>query len=221
MCSRPALTRRDLVRASCLLSGGAALGALAAPWFSSSGSVALARQDPAVPTKTREAELDELHALQTEVARPNVCTPASTETPVPATATATVVPSLATGEAIPYGDQFVVTVLGIAPVPAGGDVQPQGRLLKVNVTLFNRTLDTLDPPFTDWLLTDASGQSYSLNRDASDEIAGIGWGLPIPGGTTEDRAIIFDVLPDSGTSFILESRDVPTFRIALAIEARG
>lgn len=217
--TRP-ITRRDAIRAAWLIGSGAALGALVVPSLSGGGpsAHALAGADP---TKTREAELDELHGLQTRVAQPAVCTPAPTETPIPPTATATLVPAVEAGVALPYGDRFLVTVLGIAPVPPGGDVTTQGQLLRVNVTLVNKTDAPIIPPFNDWRLVDGSGQPYRVSTDATNAIVGIGWGLTIAPGESADRGVVFDVLPDAGTSFTLESREEPAFRVALAIESRG
>jgi hypothetical protein len=214
-------TRRDLIRAVWLLGSGMALGAVAAPILTGEGPPARALQQGAEPTKTREAELAELHSLRTEVAAPDVCTPASTSTPPPATAVATVVPPLAAGQPVPHGDNWSITVLGIAPIPAGGPVPTQGRLLRVNVIVENRTSDPRRPPFTRWLLTDVRGQSYAVSQQASSEIAGVAWGLPVGPGVAEDRAMVFDVPSDAGTTFTLESREEPTFRVALVIEARG
>lgn len=214
-------TRREALRAAWLVGSGAALGAVTVPTLMSTRSTARAHQEANAPTKTREAELDELHSLQTQVAEPDVCTPASTSTPLPATATPTVVPPIAAGQPIPYGDTWSVTILGIAPVPAGGQVPTQGQLLRLNVVVANQTNDTVFPPFAEWLLTDASGQSYAVSSQASSALAGVGWRLPVGPGMTENRAMVFDLPSDAGTTFTLESRDEPTFRVALRIEARG
>ena len=220
-------TRRDVIRAAWLLGAGATIGAVALPPIFASGSTARALQEATAPTKTREAELDELHGLQTKVSEPNVCTPAptstetATSTPDPATATPTVVPPIASGQPVPYGETWLITVLGIAPVPTSAQVATQGQLLQLNVIVANQSNDDAFPPFTEWLLTDVGGQSYAVSLEASSAIAGAGWGLTVGPGVTEDRSMIFDVPTSIGTTFTLESRELPTFRVALAIESRG
>jgi len=214
-------TRRELIRGAWLLGAGAVLGAAALPSITSTSPSARAQQAVADPTKTREAELAELDALRTQVAEPNVCTPPAIATPVSATATATPVPPAAVGSTIAYADRFEITVLGIAPLPAGGELESQGQLLQVNLTLLNTTRNAELPPFYAWLLIDATGQAYQVDPDASGEIGGSGWALHVAPGELASRSIVFDVLPNAGTAFTLESRDEPTFRVALAIESRG
>lgn len=77
------------------------------------------------------------------------------------------------------------------------------------------------PPFTDWLPTDARGQAYTVSIPASSVIAGVYWGMPVGPWVAEVRAVVFDVPSDVGTTFTLESREQPDFRVALAIETRG
>lgn len=91
----------------------------------------------------------------------------------------------------------------------------------MNLTIANRTNENAFPPFAEWLLTDANGQSYTVSNQASTSIAGVGWGLTVGPGEIADRSIVFDVPIDIGTTFVLESRVEPAFRVALAIEARG
>ena len=197
------------------------LGAMAVPVIVSFSPSTHAQEDAAAPTKTREAELDELHGLQTRVTEPNICTPAPTSTAVPATPTATTVPPTASGQPVMYDATWEVTVLAIAPTPAGAEVPTQGQLLRLNVAVANHSNDNAFPPFPDWLLTDASGQSYAVDLAASTALAGAGWALTVGPGATDDRSMIFDVPIDIGTSFVLESRVEPSFRVALAIESRG
>jgi len=213
-------TRRRLIRGAWLLGAGAVLGAAAIPSITSTMPSARAWQAAADPTKTREAELAELNALRTQVAEPGVCTP-PVASPVPATATATPVPPAAVGATISYAGRFDITVLGIAPVPAGGGLESQGQLLQVNLTVLNTSRDAELPPFYSWLLIDASGQAYQVDPDASREIGGIGWDLNVATGELASRSVVFDVLPNAGTAFTLESRDEPAFRVALAIESHG
>lgn len=221
MPGRPTATRRDLVRSGLLVGSALALGAITSPWLSGGGPTVRARQDATAPTQTREAELAELNALRTQVAGADICTPPAVATPLSATATATPVPPTAVGVTIPYAGQFDITVLGIAPLPASGALESQGQLLQVNLTVINTTRSADLPPFSSWLLIDASGQAYQVDQDASKEIGGVGWNLHVEPGELASRSVVFDVLPHAGTLFTLESRDEPTFRVALAIESRG
>ena len=185
------------------------------------GSGAIAATPDAQATATRAAELEELHALQTQVAEPAVCTPAPAETSLPPTPTATIVPATATGEPVAYGDEWLVTVLGIAQVPSTGDPTPDGQFLRVNVTIQSLTNTAILPPFTDWILVTPSGQAYDVDLQASNDIIGVGWGFHVPAGRTADRAMIFDVPADAGTSFVLESRREPGFRVSVALQSFG
>ena len=225
--SNPMLTRRSLLHAGLLFGAGGAVGGLAAGPVLGRGGLAGAATPIAGATATRQAELEELRALQTQVAEPIQCTPAPTEppapteTPIPPTPTATVVPATASGEPTPYGEEWIVTVLGIAHVPAAGEHLPEGQFIRVNVTIQNLTNDALAPPFTDWMLVTTRGQAYDVDLLASNDIAGVGWGLNVGAGETADRALVFDVPADAGTSFVLESRREPSFRVSVALQSFG
>lgn len=221
MTSAPSTTRRELLRGAWLLGAGAVLGVAALPSVTSTSPSAHARQEVADPTKTREAELAELDALRTQVAETDVCASPVAASPVPPTPAAATVPPAVAGVMIPYADRFEITVLGIAPLPVGGGLQSQGQLLQVNLTILNTTRDAELPPFGTWLLIDASGQAYQVDPDASREVGGVGWDLHVAPGELASRSVVFDVLPNDGTTFTLESRDEPAFRVALAIESRG
>lgn len=214
------ITRREAIRTAWLVGSGAVLGVATLPAITSSSPSARALQAAADPTKTREAELAELNALRTQVAKPDDCASPSAASVTP-TAIPTQVPPAAVGVTIEYAHLFDITVLGIAPLPIGGGLESQGQLLQVNLTILNTTRDAELPPFRSWLLIDASGLAYRVDPDASREIGGVGWELTVAPGESADRAIVFDVLPNAGTTFTLESRKEPNFRVALAIESRG
>lgn len=175
-------------------------------------------------TATRTAELDELHAMQTQVAQPVVCTPApsptATATPTPEP-TATLVPATVSGQAMAYGSDWVITVSSIAPAPVPEGFVPRGQLMRVNLTIENLTGKPLTPPFDELRLVDAAGNVYSIDKDATAEISGEGWGLKVRKNSTDERGLVFDVAADAGDQFLLESETEPAFRITLTVESRG
>ena len=155
------------------------------------------------------------------MAGPDDCASPAVASTVPPTVTPTPVPPAAVGMTVPYADRFDVTMLGITPVPAGGGLESQGQLLQVNLTILNTSRDAELLPSNAWLLIDATGQAYQVDPEASGEIGGVGWDLHVAPGKLASRSVVLDVLPNADTAFTLESRDEPTFRVALAIESRG
>jgi hypothetical protein len=191
---------------------------------SSIGPVARAADPTVDATATRTAELAELNDLRTKVAQTVVCTPPATSTPTMTpepTFTPTVVPVVPVGEAIQYGKTFTITVNGITDVGQPDDLQPNGRFLGVYVTMENLTNSPQWPSFDDWRLVDSSGKSYRLDSQATQNVFGKTWGLPVSKNATEERGVVFDVPVDVGDTFILESDTQPTFRVGLVLESRG
>jgi hypothetical protein len=209
-------SRRTLMQCSAILGTGIAVGALTHT-LPGNQAVIAATSDA---TATREAELAELHALQTEVAKPRVCTPAATETPAP-TSTATRVPISPTGLPLPYGKLWTIVVLGISPAPISTDLAPSGKFMQITLSVSHssRTSEYLE--VADFLLTDDAGR-FSVPLPLSNPLMiDLGWQYELDPGVTRGRAIIFDVAADAGDSFILESNADPTFRVGMTIEQRG
>jgi len=169
-------------------------------------------------TATRDAELDELHALQTQVAQPMVCTPPPTNTPTP---TPTQVPPAQTGVPVSYNGDWTITVLGIAPTIAPNDFRPTGKLMQVNLTASHRAATPKFPALNDFRLVDSTGQFSVPDLTLSQALYGANWGLAVQVGVTENIAIAFDVAKDAGDNYILESNADPTFRVAMTVEQRG
>jgi hypothetical protein len=208
------ISRRSLVSYAAVALGGFAIGQVSRE----SG----ARAQDATPdaTATRQAELDELHALQTQVTNPPVCTPAPTETPVPPTPTATIVPPSAAGTPLPYGEIWTITVLSIGPaIP--GDVTPDGMYMQVSMEVSHSGTSPALPPLFDFQLVDGQGRRSAANIEDTQAILGTRNSLTVGVGETVIRGVIFDVPIDAGTNFVLESPDDPTFRVALTVEIRG
>lgn len=192
---------------------------------SSLGATSAIAADPAPDaTATRAAELKELNDLRTKVAQPIVCTPAptatATSTPTPEP-TATTVPPRPAGTEVIDKNGFAVTVLSIQPVQAPDGVNATGQLLRLNVTLSNTTNAPMLTPFVDWRLVDVAGNRYPVDLDATPAIAGVGWAVAVGANEKVERAVVFDVAPSAGTTFILENEKDPTFRIEVSIESRG
>lgn len=208
------ISRRSLVSYAAVALGGFAFGKISREPG--------ARAQDATPnaTATRQAELNELHVLQTQVANPPACTPAPTETPLPPTPTATIVAPLPAGSPLPYGDIWTITVLSIGPaVP--GDATPDGMFLQVAMELSHSSSSPALPPLFDFQLVDAQGRRSAANIEDTQAILGTFNSLAVGVGEKVLRGVIFDVPMDAGTSFVLESPIDPTFRVALTVEVRG
>lgn len=184
------------------------------------GSPAIAADPSPDATATRAAELRELDALRTEVAQPAVCTPAPTQPPTATPTqepTATLVPAVAAGETVPYGDVWNVTVESVQLVSPPAGLAVDGQLIKVIVTIKNRTDKPHAPPFNDWRLVDAAGNRYVVSSGATKVSGTRNYGLAITANGSERIELVFEVDPASGTAFTLESTEEPAFRVALAI----
>lgn len=211
--SNTVISRRGFLSSSALLGAGMVIGGVIR---SGSGS-SLAADGTPDATATRQAELDELHALQTQVANPPVCTPMPTETPEP---TATQIPAVPAGTSLKYLDIWTITVIGISPTP-GGAVVPAGQFLKVDMTISHTASDSKLSPVFDFELVDASGQHYVANPTTNQDVLGSSVGLPVGVGVQESRSVVYDVPVDVGTMFLLETDKDPLFRVALEMQQRG
>ena len=181
-------------------------------------SPAIAADPVADATATREAEFAELNDLRTKVAAPAVCTPAPTSTPEP---TATTVPAQAAGAEVTDANGWGITILSIQPVQTPDRVEANGQLMRVNLQLSNSSNSPMLPPFVDWRLVDAAGNRYSVSSTATNAIAGAAWGAPVDAHDSEERTVVFDVIPDAGSTFVLENDKDPSFRIAVTVESRA
>ena len=208
---RRELDRRTFFRYSLVLGMGTVIGAASRGRLSADRDAVAATPDA---TATRQAELDELHALQTQVAEPLVCSP------VP-TATATQVPLATTGELLPYLDIWSITVLGIAPAVAPNDLRPDGKFMQLNLTAAHSASTPQLLALTKFVLTDSDGVFAVPGISVNQKFFGPGWALHIQPGVTENLSVIFDVAAAAGDSFILESNADPTFRVGMTVEQRG
>ena len=215
------VSRRSFLQAASLVGSGVIIGAI---WKEGTAPVrtALARADASPDaTAARQAELDELHELQTRVANPPVCTPAATNTPVPPTPTPTEVPVAPMNTPVSYDEIWTITVLGITPVPAISAATPAGKFMQVNLKASHAAPTAKILRLTDFILRDSRDRFSIPNAETNRAVFGNLWLPGVDPGVTEDAAILFDVAADAGDSFILESRVDPTFRVAMTVEQRG
>jgi hypothetical protein len=169
-------------------------------------------------TATREAELEELEQLRTQVAQAG--TPcAQTATP---TATPTPAPPAAQGQPVPYGDNWTVAVTGAASASNVTDYFPDGVFILVNLNITNNEADKRYFRYSDLRLVDKNGRVFASDTLVSSRV-------PIDHSISSrfdpsiptDTVAVFDVATDAGQSFILESTADPTFREQVNLEMRG
>ena len=188
-----------------------------------SGSGVSAEATEPDATATRVAELEELERLRTQVAHPPVCTPAPsptpTETPAPLP-TPTLVPPAQMGEELEYVGDWTVVVTGVTPAPAGASAT-SGKLIQVNVTVTNRAAEARRFSFDEWRLVDAQGRAYLISLSATDDLYGPSFVSFLQPNLPQELAIVFEVAPDAGPGFILESTADPHFRVALLMQQFG
>ena len=212
------LSRRSMLQSLALLGTGCLAGRVLFDGSASDRLAMAATDGTPDATATRAAELEELHALQTQVAQPKVCTPAPPNTPAP---TPTQVPPAQTGVPLPYNGDWTITVLGIAPTIAPNDFRPTGKLMQVNLTASHRAATPRFPALNDFRLVDSNGRFSVPDLTLNQALFGANWGLAVQVGVTENISIAFDVAIDAGDSYILESNADPTFRVAMTVEQRG
>ena len=208
------VSRRALLLYGMTLGSGIAAGGLAFSKMSVNPTAKAASTEVADPTATREAELEELADLRTQVAQKPVCTPAADVTP-------TEVPAAPTGTPLPYRDIWTITVHGIAPMPGSDAVKPSGQFMQVNLAVSHSSTKSEIFPFADFVLRDNSGRVAVIDQTINRQIFGNAWLLGVLPGATEERSLVFDVPADAGSSFTLESQVDPTFRVAMTVEQRG
>ena len=196
--------------------------------LSVAGPAARAQEAPAGAdaTATREAELDELSELRTQVASTPpalVCTPAATSTPEPsptATPSPTVVPPVQSGVPVTYDEVWTVTVTGVTLQPTYDRFTAEGVFANVTFTIVNNTGDAIRFPYQDLKLRDAQGRVYLPDRSVGFEL-GSNWIERVSPSLPVDRFLVFDIAADAEGPFILESETDPTFRVEVEEEIRG
>jgi hypothetical protein len=169
-------------------------------------------------TATRDAELQELEQLRTQVAQP--ATPCA-QTPTPA-ATPTPAPPAAQGQPLPYVENWTVKVTGASTATNVAESFPKGVYVLVNLTITNNEAEKRFFKYEDLRLLDDHGRvfisdQYVSTRVRIDQRINFQFDPSIP----TDTAVVFDVATDVGQSFILESTADPTFREQVNLEMRG
>jgi hypothetical protein len=207
-------TRRAFIRATATFGAGLLVGGIALNRTPLNAPASAATTGQADPTATREAELQELHDLQTKVAQPVVCTPAETPTP-------TEVPIAPMGTPVRYMGDWTITVAGITPYPALTDPPPTGKYVMVSLSASHAFPNGRVLLLPDFYLRDAQNRFAVADEQVNRSVFGILWMPNVEPGQTADAAIIYDVAADAGDAFVLESRSDPGFRVAVTVEQRG
>jgi hypothetical protein len=185
-------------------------------WIARAEPAASASTTEADATATRAAELEELERLRTQVAiQATACAP---KEPSP---TPTQVPAGEMGQEYPYGDGWTVVVIDVVPVPGTDAVQPNGTFRRVNLTLTNNGRENEIFPFQELVLVDSQGRTYAISAEASRELIAQDWDFFVEPSRPAEKSVIFDVAPDAGTSFVLESSQNPAFRVKVEVVQRG
>jgi hypothetical protein len=187
----------------------------------SSGFVSAAEGPDA--TATRQAELKELNRLRTQVAQTIVCTPPGSPTSPKAlvpTVTPTPVPPAQMGETLTYAGDWTVVVTGLAAAPEP-EIRPLGKFVQVSATITNNSAERRTFPFGDWVLLDATGRVFVVSDTATTQLYGPGWYLGIDPSLDSSFRVVFDVAVDAGSTFTLESKTDPIFRVAVQIQSLG
>jgi hypothetical protein len=185
-------------------------------WIARAEPVASAATTDADATATRAAELEELEQLRTQVAEQATACAEKQPSPTP-----TQVPAGEMGLEYPYGDGWSVTVIDAVAVPATDAVKPSGAFLQVNLTLTNNGRENEIFPFNELVLLDGQQRSYAISAEASRELVAQDWDFYVEPSQPTVKSVIFDVAPDAGTSFVLESTKDPAFRVKVEIVQRG
>jgi hypothetical protein len=185
-------------------------------WVARAEPVASANTAGADATATRSAELAELNQLRTQVAEQ--ATACATAQPSP---TPTQGPAGEMGQEHQYGDIWTVVVVDAVPVPGTDTVKPKGMFMEVHLILTHHEPINKAFPFHELVLVDSQDRPYTVAANESRELIAPGWDAYTEPSQPTARTILFDVAPDAGTSFVLESTMNPAFRVKVEIVQRG
>jgi hypothetical protein len=185
-------------------------------WIVRAEPAASAATTEADATVTRAAELEELEQLRTQVAEQATACADKQPSPTP-----TQVPAGEMGQAFPYGEGWTVVVVDAVTIPGTDAVKPSGAFLQVNLTLTNNGRENEIFPFNELVLIDSQQRSYAISTEASRELVAQDWDFFVEPSQPTAKSVIFDVAPDAGTSFVLESTKDPAFRVKVEIVQRG
>ena len=186
--------------------------------FSEAGA-AQGSNDPVLEaTATRQAELAELSALRTQVARYEAtreCPPDGT----PKAAATPMAPAQA-GTALKYGDDWTVTVTDLSLMPTFGTATAQGIFARVSMMATNHTNRPLRFPYDDLVLRDSLGRTYIPAIEAKTQLEAHYFD-EFPPSLPSSGFVIFDVASDAEGPFIVESTVDPAFRVVIEVQLRG
>ena len=182
---------------------------------------ATARQDDvaAQATATREAELAELAALQTQVADLEAQLAEECATPTP-TLEPTPVPPAPAGQPVSLAGEWTVVVVGATARPTIETAQAKGIFIELAMQVTNNGAQARGFPFYDVVLIDAQGRTFVVDPAATTDLD-VDWGAAINPSLPTDLRLVFDVAADAGQSFVLESKSDPAFRVQVVLAGRG
>lgn len=198
------------IAAAGIVGARSTIGALGGPT-----RMAMAQDATPDATATRQAELDELDALRTQVAATPDC---AEPTPSP---TPTEVPPVPAGTEIAISQALNITVKSIAPAMAPADRQITGQLLQINFSVRNGGAESEKLVFQKFTLTSAEGDVAVFDTPLNTDLFGSDIALAIKPGTTSDLSMAFDFPNPAATSFLLTNEEYPTFRCAVTAVERG
>lgn len=193
------------------------------------GTTTNAQSVDASATATREAEMTEIATLRTEVAALQTrvaelsVSPTPTVVPSP-TATPTPVPPAPMNQPLSYRGTWTVVITDVtksATVQGNNNsATAQGVYVVVRGTVTNNEGENARFPGSDLVLTDDRGRHYEFTSYETIMVSE-NFSQTFEAGVPTDAVWVFDVAPDAGDRFILESSDDPAFRVQLEIARRG
>jgi hypothetical protein len=163
----------------------------------------------------------EVAQLKTRVAQVG---PSPTETVVSSpTPTPTQVPPVPMNQPLSYQGSWTVTITNVSKTATvTGDNQSEtaeGIYILASLTVTNNGTERRRFPFQDFILVDDRGRVFDPavyeSILVSDTLQSFSPSIPT------DTAIVYDVTTDAGDSFVIESRDDPTFRVQVQVVLRG
>ncbi len=169
-----------------------------------------------------EIELEFLRAQASQTPAPVFCTPPpETPTAIPTpTVEATPVPPVASGQPLPYGEDWTVTVTGLSLLPAFAGQTAEGAFAKVDLTIINNEEAAQAFPYSDLVLRDAQGRAFLPDPIVATQNEA-GFYAVFPPSLPTPRFVVFDVAADAEGPFVLESTTDPTFRVEVSQERSG
>lgn len=186
-----------------------------------SADAAPPRQDgtAAQATATREAELREIEALETELSalQTKVAEPCLPPTPTVVPTPSAPAPS---GQPVTHADDWTIVVFGAAARSSVAELRPTGAFIEVSLVVTNGGIAARTMPLVDLVLEDIQGRQFPVDTLATTRLDAL-WQTQVDPGQPREVRLIFDVAVDSGQPFVLQSATDPGFRVEVGSMTRG